>query len=169
MQEPILGRDKILMFRKYSETEKAAARLALQVTHEIGKTRESTSVHTKDGAIVVPGGLETVISIEAISSRDAVNLMLEEAVDNADLLEIWEIDFGATPPTEGKYPAKYGRGYLNTWTTPDNVDEHETISTEFTVVGALVKGEATITAEQAEQVAYAFKDVVAGAQETPGV
>lgn len=166
---PILGKDKILMFRKLADASKgAAARLALQTSHEIGETREIEVTQTKDGAITTAGGLETVISIEAISTRDAVNKMLHDAVVNGDVLEIWEIDFGAEPVTSGvepnlvtQYPAKYGQGMLNSWTLPDDVESHETISTEFTVSGVLQEGLATISDAQAAQVIYAFRDVTA--------
>lgn len=165
MKTPILGKDKILMFRRFADQATAAGRLALQVTHDVGESVELTTTQTKDGAIITPGGLETTISIEAISTRDPLNEMLREAMRKRELLEIWIIDFGAEPEvdeTEGtsKYPAEYGQGYLNAWTVPDDVESHETISTEFNVNGELVKGMATVTAEQVDQVAYAFKDVV---------
>ncbi len=161
LKTPIQGKDKILMFRLLSKSTESAARLALQTSHEIGKTRETTTTQTKDGAIVTTGGLETVISIEAISTRDEVNEMLESAVDNGETLEVWEIDLKGKPDAEGKLPALYGQGYLNSWTTPDDVEEHETISTEMNISGKLVPGYVTLTPEQEEEIAYAFKDIIA--------
>lgn len=161
IQQPILGKEKILMFRKESENTEAAARLALQTSHEIGETRENTTTQTKDGAVVTGGGLTTTITIEAVATRDEVNEMLHGAVLNGDLLEVWAIDLGATPTEPGKYPARYGQGYLSSWTTPDDVEGLETISTEMTINGRLVDGEVTLTPEQEEEIAYAFRDVVA--------
>lgn len=164
-KRPIKGIDKVLMFRKYEPTEPAeAGRLALQTSHTISESRDSSTTATKDGGIADRGALTTTIPIEAIASRDEVNIMLHASVKEDFLLEVWEIDFGADPVTEGevtKYPARYGRGYLDSWESPASVDGHVTISTTFTVEGELVDGLATVSDQQIDELNTAFRDVVA--------
>lgn len=164
-KRPIKGIDKVLMFRRYQENSAPeAGRLALQVSHTISETRESSTTQTKDGQIVDRGALSTTIPIEAIASRDETNQLLHDSVKEDFLLEVWEIDFGAEPEEVGevtKYPALYGRGYLDNWESPASVDGLVTISTTFTVEGELVAGLATVTDEQIDELNVAFRDVVA--------
>lgn len=163
IKRPIKGIDKVLMFRKYEPTAPQAGRLALQTSHTISETRESSTTDTKDGQIVDRGSLATTIPIEAIASRDATNDLLHASVKEDFLLEVWEIDFGAEPEVEGevtKYPALYGRGYLDNWESPASVDGLVTISTTFTVEGELVAGLATVSDEQIDELNLAFRDVV---------
>lgn len=155
---PVFGKDKILKFRLFSDQKvKEAARLALQVEHTISYDGNLDTVKTKDGQIGYSGGLGTEIEINAIISRDEVNTMLRDAVVKDQLLEVWEIDLGATP-VEGKYPALYGRGRLGEWEDPSNVEELSQFSTTMAVDGYLVSGMATVTPEELEQVQYAFED-----------
>lgn len=172
MKTPIQGIDRILMVRKYTETAPAAARLALQISHEISESRSVESEETKDGPIVNRSGLETVISLEAVATRDETNKMLHDSVREGFMLEVWEVDMGAEPSdvvegTSAKYPARYGRGYLSSWTTPANVGETVKISTELTIEGELIDGLATITDAQIEEMNVAFRDVTPQVGDTP--
>ena len=51
VKEAQLGKNKILMFRKYGDT-KAAAKLALQTEHKWEYSRDADTTKTKDGAVV---------------------------------------------------------------------------------------------------------------------
>lgn len=158
--ESIKGKDKILMFRKYGDKVNAG-KLALQTNHEIGSARSVDATQTKDGAEVQQGGLEQTISIEAVASRDPLNLMLEDSVVEGYMLEVWEIDIAGEPNEAGKFPARYGVGYLDEWTVPADVEELSTVSTNFTVNGKLVNGFATLTEEQQAIISYVFRDTTA--------
>lgn len=153
------GKDKILMFRKLGD-KTAAAKLALQIEHKIKYERESDAKKTKDGVVNAVGGLEVTMEIEAVTTRDPLNKMLKDSVVEGFKLEVWEIDL-AGEKQSGKYPALYMQGSLATWEVPSNVNDLETLSTEFKVDGKPQEGYATLTAEQAEEIAYAFQDVTA--------
>ena len=72
MEKPILGKDKILKFRRLADASKeGAARLALQVEHTIKYEANTDSQMTKDGPINYSGGLTTTIEMTAVSTRDA--------------------------------------------------------------------------------------------------
>lgn len=158
--EAIQGKCKILMFRLLSEaTKQSAAKLALQTEHSFNYSRNSNSTQTKDGAVNSGGGLETTISIEAVSSRDEVNQMLKNSVLEGNKLEVWEIDLDGKKDPEGKYPALYARGDLGSWEVPANVEDLETISTEMSVDGKPVPGFVTLTADQESEIQYAFRDI----------
>ena len=154
------GKDKFLMFRKLGDKTKAA-KLALQTEHKWEYERKGESTPTKDGAINSDGGLETKLSIEAVSSRDGLNEMLKASVVDGYKLEVWEIDIAGEKDSTGKYPALYAIGSLNTWEVPANVEELSTISTEMAIDGKPQKGFATLTADQEAELMYTFKDVVA--------
>lgn len=154
----IQGKEKILLFRLLRDEEKEnAAKLALQTEHSWNYTRNTNTTQTKDGPVVSAGGLEITLDIDAVSSRDDVNKMLKESVVKGLKLEVWEIDLGGEKQEE-KYPAVYARGNLDSWEVPANVEDLETFSTTMNIDGEPKEGYATLTAEQEEEIAYAFRD-----------
>lgn len=155
----INGKDKILMFRKLGE-KKAAAKLALQIEHSWEYERSVDSTKTKDGSVVSNGGLEVTLKIEAVSSRDELNELLKQSVVEGFKLEVWEVDLAGTKQG-AKYPALYAQGTLKSWEVPSNVEDLETLETEMNIDGKPVKGFATLTSAQEEEILYAFKDVTA--------
>lgn len=150
------GKDKILMFRKLGD-KTAAGKLALQINHKIKYERSNNSKKTKDGAVTSDGGLEVKLELEAVSSRDELNLMLERSVVDGFKLEIWEIDLAGVQK-QGKFPAKYMQGSLASWEAPANVEDLITISTEAVIDGKPVDGYATLTEAQQKAIQYAFVD-----------
>ena len=159
MEKPILGKDKILKFRRLADAEKGVgARLALQIEHTIKYEANADSQMTKDGPINFSGGVSTTIEMSAVSTRDEVNNMLRQAVLRQEVLEVWEIDLGAEPNAEGKYPAKYGQGLLSEWEDPANVEEAAQFSTTFNVDGELQDGYVTVTEKEIKEVQYVFRD-----------
>lgn len=159
--KPILGKEKILMFRKLGDTENAAAKLALQVDHKWEYERKNETKATKDGAVVASGGLGTKLSIEALSTRDDVNKLLADSVIQGFKLEVWEVDLGGVKKSE-QYPAIYAQGGLNKWEIPANVEDVAEFSTEMAIDGTPQAGYVTLSAEQAKEISYAFKDITAG-------
>jgi len=164
MNTAVQGVDKILMFRMLKDAaSQKAAKLALQTKHTLKYDRKTNTTQTKDGALNSTDGLETKLTIEAVATRDELNLMLEKSVIDGEVVEIWEIDYGAGPvasgPNAGKYQALYMQGLLGSWEAPSNVGEFTTISTEAVINGKPQEGFATVTEEQQEEIQYAFKDV----------
>lgn len=148
------GKNKFLMFRKLGD-KTAATKLALQTEHSWNYERSTDVTKTKDGAVSSDGGLEVALSIEAVASADPVNKMLKDSVINGYVLEVWEIDL-AGQKSDSKYPALYAQGKLSSWEVPANVEDLETISTEMTINGKPVEGNATLTAGQEAAIQYAF-------------
>lgn len=155
-KEALLGKDKILMFRKFGD-KKAAAKLALQTEHEWEYSRDADSTKTKDGAVVADGGLETKLSINAIGTKDDLNEMLKKSVVDGYKVEVWEIDL-ADKKSNGKYGALYAIGRLSSWKVPANVEDLVEIESELIIEGKPQAGEATLTGEQIKEIQYTFQD-----------
>ena len=152
------GKDFILAFRLLSEAEtKSGIKLAYQIEHTISKSRSTDVTQTKDGPLVSSGGIERTIEITAISTKDELNLMLEKSVDDGETLEIWEIDLSSKDNDE--YDALYMRGKLTDWETPRNVEDYVEITTEAVIEGTPKPGKVTLTAEQEQEIAYAFRNL----------
>lgn len=164
--KPVNGKSKFLLFRKLSEAKNGAAKkLLLQTEHEWSFERDQEQIKTKDGAVIASGGMEVSLSISAVSSYDEVNEMLYDSVRKDEMLEVWEIDV-SNPGKEDpeKYMAKYARGKLASWTLPSSVEGLEELSTEMSIEGVPVEGEATLTEEQKLLIegAYDFVDTTQG-------
>ena len=69
VKEAQLGKEKILMFRKFGD-KTAAAKLALQTEHEWEYSRDADTTKTKDGAVVADGGLETCLLYTSDAADD---------------------------------------------------------------------------------------------------
>lgn len=165
------GKNVFLMFRRIADEHKEdAKRLVFQTSHTFDMSRSNDAVATKDGTLFRVGALESSFSIEAIqSTNDPTYAMLRNAVKNGEKLEIWEVTFEEDMKNEeGKYPAVYAQGYLESWSTPNDVEGESTISTTFNVELEPQDGFATVTDEIAEMAQYAFRDTKAvSTEETP--
>lgn len=159
VKEAQLGKEKILMFRKFGD-KAAAAKLALQTEHEWEYSRDADTTKTKDGAVVADGGLETKLSITAIGAKDELNEMLKKSVVDGYKVEVWEIDL-SDKKSNGKYGALYAIGRLSSWKVPANVEELVEIESEMSVEGKPQAGEATLTDEQVKEIQYTFQDTTA--------
>ncbi|WP_455450600.1 phage major tail protein, TP901-1 family [Streptococcus salivarius] len=159
VKEAQLGKEKILMFRKFGD-KTAAAKLALQTEHEWEYSRDADTTKTKDGAVVADGGLETKLSITAIGTKDELNEMLKKSVVDGYKVEVWEIDL-SDKKSNGKYGALYAIGRLSSWKVPANVEELVEIESEMSVEGKPQVGEATLTDEQVKEIQYTFQDTTA--------
>src|SRR5690625_1701212 len=106
MAEMQQGKNKILLFRKLSETNTTAAKLVFQTEHTFSYSRSLDRIVTKDGSIVKVGELESEVSIEAIQSKgDPVGEMLRDAVLKGEKLELWEVTVDEELKSEDdKYP-----------------------------------------------------------------
>lgn len=169
MEQPIEGIERVLMFRLKENADKEnAKRLALQTTHTIKESAKVATTATKDGTIVAPGTLTTTIEIEALGSDTVVNDMLHYAAKQQKVVEAWEIDF-SKPAGNNQYMAQYGYGYLSDWETPAKVGTDATIKTTLTLNGQLVKGKATVSAQDAATVNNFFRDTVQGSKDTAAI
>lgn len=173
--EMLQGKDKILLFRELAKRNESAAKLVFQTEHTFSYNRELNRIETKDGTVVQVGELESSVSISAIQAKDdPVRETLEDAVKRGRKLELWEVTVDEdVRDDDGKYPAVYCQGYLDSWENPANVEGEATVSSNFVVEMEPQTGMATLTDEQIEAVQYAFTDTVPededdnGGEDTP--
>lgn len=160
--EAVKGIDVILLFRLLKDaTKEAAGKLAFQTEHENTKSKDSNSTATKDGPVTTPGALEFDFSCTSIMGKgDPMIKKLEDALDNDDLVEIWEINKAekGTGDNADKFKAKYYQGYVTSFGKSPNAEDSVELSLEFGINGKGADGYATLDADQAEVVQYAFKD-----------
>ncbi|HEP1521842.1 TPA: phage major tail protein, TP901-1 family [Streptococcus pyogenes] len=172
------GIHSILLFRLLKEAEKQeATKLAFQTEHEVGKSRDVDGQKTKDGIIQSVGALEYEFKATSILAKgDVLAAKLEKAMEDGDLVEIWDIDseeaikngssklasvWGINNGTNGennKYLATYYQGYISSFSAKKNAEENIVIEMEFAINGVGKKGLATLTNDQKKAVQYAFKD-----------
>ncbi|HEP1291454.1 TPA: phage major tail protein, TP901-1 family [Streptococcus pyogenes] len=176
------GFHSILLFRLLKEASSGAAtKLAFQTEHEVGKSRDVDGQKTKDGIIQSVGALEYDFKATSILAKgDELAAKLEKAMENGELVEIWDIDseepsknsdsklasvWGISGSTNGgnnKYLATYYQGYISSFSAKKNAEENIEIEMEFAINGVGQKGFATLTEEQKAAVQYKFKDTTAG-------
>lgn len=168
MQIAKRGIDSILLFRLLSEASKTdAAKLAFQTEHSSEKSRDANSVKTKDGVLQSVGGIETSISATTIMAKDdELADKLEKAMDNGELVEVWEIEKNAKKQGD-KYEATYYQGYFTSFKKNKNAEDLIELELEIAVNGTGVKGYATLNASQAEVVQYEFADTTKTTASSP--
>lgn len=158
--EAVKGKKIIYLFRRKSDAAtKNAVVMAFTTGNERTKSKDADSVATKDGNIRVPGETETEITATAILAvGDTLADELEEAMDNDELMEIWEVNLAEPANEDGKFKGRYFQGYLTEFSLSSGAEDHAEYSTTFAINGTGVKGDVTVTAEQQEIADYVFKD-----------
>lgn len=156
------GKNKILLFRRLADANnKNAAKLVFQTEHTFSFSRALDKITTKDGTLIKVGELESEVSISAILAKNnETSDMLRSAMMKGEKLEVWEVNVDEDLKVGEQYPAIYCRGHLGSWETPSNVDDQSTISTTLVIEFEPQFGMATLTAEQQEEVQYAFRDTI---------
>ena len=158
--EAVHGKKIIYLFRvaKNAATKDAVV-MAFTTENERTKSKDSDTIVTKDGSISVPGETETEITATALLSvGDTLADELEDALDNNELMEIWEVNIAEPAETGGKFKARYFQGYLTEFSLTSSSEDHAEYSTTFAINGKGAKGEATVTAEQQAVAEYVFAD-----------
>ena len=157
----VQGKKIMYMFRVLSKAGTAdAVTLAFTTENERSKSKDSESTVTKDGTILIPGASETEITATALLAKgDTMAETLEDAMDNDELVECWEINLEEPAATgSNKFKARYYRGYISEFTLTSSAEEHAEYSITYGANGIGAKGEATVTAEQQEIANYVFAD-----------
>lgn len=162
MAEVKKGIDLILLYRlKKNQTEEAAWKMAYQTEHENSKSRSADTTTTKDGPVISLGEVEyTLTGTSTASVGDKHIEEMDDAFDNGDVVEIWEINKAekGTGENAEKYKAKYAQAYLTSFAESAAAEDAVELSLEFGVFGRQRKGYATLTKEQSEVVQYVFED-----------
>ena len=159
--EAVQGKNIVYLYRIKSEAATAnGVALAFTTENERSKSKDGDSTVTKDGSIRTPGAIEQEITATSILAKgDTLVDRLEDALDNDELIEIWEANL-SEPAEEGssKFAGRYFQGYLTEVTRGSSAEDHVEISLTFAINGAGAKGEVTVTAEQQEVANYVFTD-----------
>lgn len=159
--EAVSGKKLVYLYRilKNAATTDGAA-LAFTTENSRTKSRDADSTETKDGAIRTPGAAEVEISATSILAKgDTLIDELEEAMDNGDIIEIWEANLDEPVGTgSDKFKGAYYQGYLTEFEKTSNAEDFVECSLTFGINGSGVKGEVTVTAAQQELANYVFAD-----------
>ena len=156
----VQGKKIIYLFRVLSTAATTdAVAMAFVTENERTKSKDFEATATKDGNIMTPGAGEQEITATAIFAvGDTMPETLEDAMDNDEILEIWEANLAEKGATEGKCKGRYFQGYLSEFSLASSAEEHAEYSTTFSINGKGVKGEVTVTAEQQAAAEYVFAD-----------
>jgi TP901-1 family phage major tail protein len=159
--EAVAGSKFVYLFRILKDAATAdGTTLAFTTENTRTKSKDADSTATKDGSIRTPGAAEVEISATAILAKgDTMISKLEDAMDNDELIEIWEANL--EEPAEGganKFKGMYFQGYVTELEFSSNAEDHVEASLTFAVNGTGKRGDVTVSAEQQEMAAYVFTD-----------
>lgn len=159
--EAVHGKKLVYLFRIQSEAATADG-VTLAFTTENGRTKskDSDSTATKDGAIRTPGETEQEVTATCLLAKgDEMLDKLEDALDNDELVEIWEANLEEAAATgENKFAGRYFQGYLTEFEKTSTAEDYVECSLTFGINGNGVKGDVTVTAEQQDIANYVFTD-----------
>lgn len=158
--EAVQGAKIIYLFRPLSkEAAEDAVAMAFTTENERTKSIDFEATATKDGSILTPGATEQEITATAILAKgDTMAEDLEDALDNKELMEIWEANLEEAGTAEGTFKGRYFQGYLTEFSLTSSAEEHAEYSTTFAINGTGKKGDVTVSAEQQAAAEYVFKD-----------
>lgn len=161
--EAVQGSKIIYLFRVLKNAAtKAACAMAFVTENTRTKSKDSDTVVTKDGSMRTPGASEVEISATALLAvGDTLADELETAMDNDELIEIWEVNLAEKGTAEGTFKGRYYRGYLTEFELSSSAEDHAEYSVTFGINGSGEKGDVTVTAAQQEVAQYVFKDTTA--------
>lgn len=131
--------------------------LLLQLRTVVQKARMLIPQQLRTDQFVHPVEV-TATSILAVG--DTLIDELEKALDNDELVEIWEVNLAekGTEGNVGKFKAKYFQGYLTECEITSNAEDMVEVSLTFGINGSGVDGYATVSQEQQEMANYVFAD-----------
>ena len=158
--EAVQGKEIVYLFRLLSEAAtNGATIMAFTTENERSKSKDADVIATKDGSIRVPGAAEIEITATALLAvGDEIAEKLEDAMDNDELIEIWEVNLAEPAGTDGKFKGRYFQGYLTEFSLSSSAEDHAEYSTTFAVNGSGAKGDVSVTKEQQEVAVYVFAD-----------
>ena len=160
--EAVAGKKVIYLYRIMSKSaSNDAVGLAFTTENERTKSKDADTTATKDGTVRTPGTSEVEITASSLLKKgDKFIDELEDALDDDEILEIWEVNLEeeGTDTNKGKYKSKYCQGYLTELDQTSSAEDNVEISLTFGINGNGVSGYATVSAEQKEIVTYVFAD-----------
>lgn len=162
--EAVAGKKIVYPIRVRNDSGTEAGTI-IAFTTENGRTKskDADSTATKDGSIRTPGTMEQEITATCILAKGDTKIKrLEQALDDDELIEIWEANLEEPVVGEtNKFYGKYFQGYITELEKTSNAEDMVEISLTFAVNGKGVDGEVTVTVEQQEAASYVFVDTPA--------
>ena len=159
--EAVSGRRLVYLYRILSEAAtQNGTQIAFTTENERTKSKDADSTATKDGSIRTPGTAEIEITATSIMSKgDTMISKLEAAMDDDELIEIWEANLDE-PAEEGenKFSGTYFQGYITEISITSSAEDFVEVSLTFGINGSGATGDVTVTAEQQEVAEYTFTD-----------
>ena len=158
--EAVKGKRIVYLFRILSNAAtEAGATLAFTTENSRSKSKDADSTETKDGPIRTPGATEGEISATCIlSSDDTLIEELEAAMDDDEVIEIWEANLEKPGTGENTFKGAYFQGYLTEFEKTSNAEDFVECSLTFGINGTGAKGDVTVSVEQQEIANYVFTD-----------
>lgn len=159
--EAVQGKKLVYLYRiKKDDAGSDATTLAFTTENGRTKSKDADSTATKDGSIRTPGTAETEITATSILAvGDKMIDKLEAALDNDELIEIWEANLAEPAETgENRFKGMYFQGYLTEFEKTSNAEDFVECSLRFGINGSGAKGDVTVTVDQQEIANYAFAD-----------
>lgn len=159
--EAVQGKKIVYLYRiKSKAATNDGATLAFTTENGRTKSKDADSTATKDGSIRTPGVVETEITATSILAKgDTLLDSLEDAMDNDELIEIWEANLAEPADSgENKFKGMYFQGYLTEIEKTSNAEDMVECSLTFAVNGSGKRGDVTVTVEQQDIANYVFAD-----------
>ncbi len=158
----VQGKKIVYLFRIESEAKTTAGKRIPFVTEDSRtKSKDADSTVTKDGVIRTPGAAEVEISTTLIlSNKDEMITKLEDAMDNDDIIEIWEVNLDSPAGEDNKFKGAYYQGYITEFEQTASAEDHTEIAMTFGINGSGKRGNITVTMKEQEEAGYLFKDSV---------
>ena len=158
---PIKG-DKLVFYYRLLKNEKTKDAMMIGYQTEGGEnlSRDSDTTATKSGPIPVPGTLEVELSFTALVEKNGTaEKELKNALYDSEKVEIWLVNLGRPSTEENKYDASYYQGIVSQFEKSADADDFATYATTFKGEGKPQDGYVTVTKEEEEALAYAFRDL----------
>ena len=159
--EAVQGKKIIYLYRLASEaSSENAVMLAFTTENTRTKSKDADSTITKDGSIRTPGAAEVEITATSILAKgDNMINKLEDAMDDDQLIEIWEANLEEPVVGEdNKFVGMYFQGYLTEFEKSSSAEDFVECSLTFGINGSGVRGNVSVSVEQQEMAVYVFED-----------
>lgn len=158
--EAVAGKKVIYLYRiKSEEATEDGTQVAFTTENGRSKSKDADSTATKDGSIRTPGTAEVEITATSILAQgDELIDKLEDAMDNDELIEIWEANLAEPATEDNKFKGMYFQGYLTEFEKTSSAEDYVEVSLTFGINGSGKRGDVTVTVEQQELADYVFTD-----------
>lgn len=165
LAEAVPGKKIVYLYRILKDAKaKPATMLAFTTENGRTKSKDADSTKTKDGTIRTPSAAEVEITATSILTKgDTTVDSLEDAMDNDELIEIWEANLAEPATSPNKFKGMYFQGYITEIERTSNAEDNVEIQLTFGVNGSGKRGDVTVSATQQEMASYVFADTTKGA------